>query len=424
MNPYKSFWMGGFEGADHINARLDRLDMVGGSGHDLHVEEDYVHLANIGINTVRESVGWRISQPTIDSHLDLSRAVEFAEVAKRKDIQIIWTFMHYGTPEGVSLQDDSFIDHFAEYAKKVATELAPFSDTPVYNLINEISYLSWAVAHTDFMHPYSETADGFELKCRLVRAVLKAITEIKKISPGARFLHVEPIMHVAVPEGRPDLIEEAERFKGYQWQTFDLLRGDLEPHLGGSPEFLDLIGVNYYYNGQIEFHGDALCWQTPDHRRLPFSKMLESVWERYKQPLIISETGHFDEGRGPWLDEVLGEVNAAIRSGIPVQGVCIYPVLDRPCWHTPENFIATGLIEITARGRRYHFGSAKALLRWMNKMKTYSYKEKSTRLCIPQLRNTSCQEATTQENIRTVTSVQAGGMAVGFSKRRKSSALA
>lgn len=358
-SPYQSFWMGGFEGADHINAKQDRLDMVQGSGHDVHLKEDYSRLSQMGIRTVRESIGWRTVRPTLNDAHDVTRILEFAKAAKREGIQIIWTFMHYGTPEGVTLEDDSFIDHFVDYAVKMAHVLKPFSKTPIFNLINEISYLSWAVAHTDFMHPYRDPLDGYEIKQRLVKAVVKAATEIKKMIPGARFLHVEPIMHVAAPIDKPELTEEAEKFKSYQWQTFDLL---------WDAGMLDLIGVNYYYNGQIEFNGEALCWKTPDPRRIPFSKMLEAVWERYGQPLIISETGHFDDERAKWLDEVLGEVKQALDAGIPVQGVCIYPILDRPCWHDPDMFIRTGLIQATDEGRKYHLGSAKTILRWQQEL--------------------------------------------------------
>lgn len=369
FKPYKSFWMGGFEGADHINARQDRLDMVKGSGHDLHVDEDYGRLSAMGIKTIRESIGWRISQPTIDSPLDLSRAIDFAEAAKRNGIQVIWTFMHYGTPDGVDMKDDSFIDYFTEYARQVAIALSPYSTEPIFNLINEISFLSWALAHTDYMHPYAEELDGFAMKQRLVKAVISAIRAVREIIPGARFLHVEPIIHVAAPVDRPELAGEAEMFKGFQWQTFDMLKGHTHPELGGGPEILDLIGVNYYHNGQFEFLGEALDWKLPDPRRIPFSKMLDDVWKRYGQPMIISETGHFDDDRARWLDEILSEVNDAREAGISVLGVCIYPVLDRPCWHQPELTIRNGLIESTVSGRQYHRSSAKIILRWKKKMK-------------------------------------------------------
>lgn len=366
MSPYKSFWMGGFEGADHINGNRDRLDMVRDSGHELHVTEDYSRLSAMGIKTIRESIGWRISQPHKDSQLDLTRALHFANCAKRKGMQIIWTFMHYGTPEGIDLHDDSFIDHFTDYAVKIATALKPFCDAPIYNLINEISFLAWAVSQTNFIHPYIGDGNshvGYQVKRRLVRAVLKAMGEIKKISPNARFIHIEPIIHMVAPVGRPDMEDYAKQVCGYQWQTFDLICGAMEPELGGSREALDLIGVNYYYNGQLEVDGDPLDWETKDPRRIPFSWMLTEASERYDKPLLISETGHFDEGRGPWLDEVLSEIHDAMDDGIPILGVCLYPVLDRPCWHEPHKIIRAGLLEITDDGRRYHFGSAKSIRR-------------------------------------------------------------
>lgn len=98
-SPLKSFCMGGFEGADHINAQQQKLDMVCMSGHLSHIEEDYAKLKNLGIFVGRESIGWRASE-------DLSRVKIIAEAAEKHDIQVIWSFMHYGTPVGVNVLDD------------------------------------------------------------------------------------------------------------------------------------------------------------------------------------------------------------------------------------------------------------------------------------------------------------------------------
>jgi len=376
--PYKSFWMGGFEGADHVNEQGARLDMVAWSGHLASVESDYEQLAKMDIKTVRESVGWRISQPTIDSHLDLSRAVAFAEAAKKHDIQLIWTFMHYGTPEGVSLLDDSFVDHFVEYATKVAETLAPFDDAPVFNLINEISFLSWATSQTNFMWPYqgkpegarSEAArQGFVTKCRLVRAVLKAMEAVRDVCPAARFLHVEPLVHMVTPFDKPELEELAQEIRSHQWQVWELLRGTMEPQLGGYPEALDLMGVNYYYNGQMEVVTDKyLEWIEPDPRRLPFNALLEETWGRYRRPLIISETGHMDDTRALWLDRIFKELKDATDSGVPIEGVCVYPISDRPCWHDIEKIIKCGIIQLD-HDRSLHQDSIETIRRWQQRFK-------------------------------------------------------
>lgn len=360
-SPFNSFWMGGFEGADHINAQQNELDMVQGSGHLAHLDTDFSSLAALQILTARESVGWRISQPTRNSKLDLSRAITTAKAAEKQGVQLIWTFMHYGTPLGISLLDDSFVDHFVTYATEVAKALKPFSQKPIYNLINEISFLSWAVSQTDYIHPYKGVNEGaggdaarlgFEVKCRLVRAVLKAMDAVRDVSPDARFLHVEPLLHVVHPEDRPDLKDLAIEIRGHQWQTWELLKGTMEPQLGGYAEALDLMGVNYYFNGQMEVPTDKhLDWLEPDPRRVPLNELLKETWDRYQRPLIISETGHFGEHRARWLKEVVEETILTLERGIPLQGVCIYPIIDRPCWHDPSKIIDCGIFKPDRRHR-------------------------------------------------------------------------
>lgn len=368
--------MGGFEGADHINARGDALDMVTSSGHLRSVDENYRALAQLGILTVRESVGWRAVQPSLGVLPDFTRLDVRTRAAKANGMQVIWTIMHYGTPKEVSLLCDSFIEHFSRFALTCVERIVLTDEAPIINLINEISFLSWAVSQTDFVFPYrgggegarSASAElGFQVKCRLVKAVLTAMQKIKKKFPQVRFLHVEPIIHVVPPLGRPDLAELATEVRGYQWQTWELLRGTMCPELGGSPEALDLMGVNYYYNGQLEIGTDIhLDWCPPDPRRMQFSDLLTECWERYERPLIISETGHIDDGRYIWLNEIFSEVNKVLSEGrVDLRGVCIYPIIDRPCWHEPSKNIACGLVNDQA--------SVETLLRWQKILTTQNF---------------------------------------------------
>ena len=71
--------------------------------------------------------------------------------------------------------------------------------------------------------------------------------------------------------------------------------------------------------------------------------MLTEVHARYGRPLLISETGA-ESANGPgWLHYLCGEVRTAMRHGVPVEGVCIYPVMDYPGWvdgrHCPSGLI-------------------------------------------------------------------------------------
>src|SRR3954465_12878811 len=57
---FRSFWIGGFESASHINRSGVRIDMVSAPQHDQQVDDDYARLAEWGISTVREGARWHL----------------------------------------------------------------------------------------------------------------------------------------------------------------------------------------------------------------------------------------------------------------------------------------------------------------------------------------------------------------------------
>jgi hypothetical protein len=48
--------------------------------------------------------------------------------------------------------------------------------------------------------------------------------------------------------------------------------------------------------------------------------------------MFLSETGAEGSARAAWLYYVVREVLAAHRAGVPIEGLCLYPVLDYPGW--------------------------------------------------------------------------------------------
>lgn len=385
----KSFWMAGFEGADHINTHGEPLDMVQASGHVEHLDADYANLAAMGLRSVRESVGWRLSERA--DGFDFSRAVRIAQAARRHGVQVLWTLMHYGTPSDVGLTDPALGARFARFARAAAQALAPWVDeVPIYTPINEIGFLAWAAAQTRLIHPYgSEAPDGerrdgsslhsgFQIKCGLVHAAISAMHAIREVNPRARFMHAEPLVHVVAPAGQPELAAAAAEVRGYQWQAWDMLAGRLMPELGGSADALDIVGVNHYHSGQWEVHTERrLQWHPERHlcdpRRLPFSCLLEEAWQRYQRPIVVSETSHFGTGRAQWLDEMATQASQALVAGVDLRGLCLYPIVDRPDWNDSSHWHNSGLWDRHARPevawpRRIHLSCAKTLRRWQCRM--------------------------------------------------------
>jgi hypothetical protein len=90
-----------------------------------------------------------------------------------------------------------------------------------------------------------------------------------------------------------------------------MLSGTAAPELGGRSHYLDLLGVNFYHDNQ---------WR------------------------------HVGSGRAEWLREMSQELCLAVDAGIPLQGVCLYPILDRFDWDDPTHWHNSGLWDLVPDG--------------------------------------------------------------------------
>ena len=55
-NPFKSFWMAGFECTDKLNAFGNRVDFLNITRHLEYINNDYKNLHDFNIVTVREGI--------------------------------------------------------------------------------------------------------------------------------------------------------------------------------------------------------------------------------------------------------------------------------------------------------------------------------------------------------------------------------
>ncbi len=395
---FRSFWMGGFEGADHRNRAGAALDMVRITGHDAVLEADFERCARIGLRTLRESIGWRLAEPR-PGRYDFSRQRRMAAAARASGVQLSWTLMHYGMPDDLHVFHPEFVPRFAGFAAAVAHELAGWHDAepPVVTPINEIGFLAWVLSETQRIAGLpqrlggdgheSSLHSGYAVKCRLAEAALAAMRAMREADPRVRFLHVEPLVHVVPPLESPELAGLADEVAAFQWQVWDLLGGRAEPQLGGGPQWLDLLGLNHYHNGQWEVRTEKrLKWHLQDPRRKPFGELVLAAWRRYGHRMVVAETSHVGIGRAAWLDDIASEVQRVRALGVPLDGVCLYPIVDRPGWDALDHWHNSGLWDAAVPGdvpqatrrvlcRPY----AKALLRWQQRMQRAPALQRSQR---------------------------------------------
>ena len=330
--------MGGFECSTHRLRSGRRLDMIEATQHDRFALLDYRRVQSVGLCVSREGVRWHLVEK-VPGRYDFSSLVPIVEAAEATRTQVIWDLCHFGWPDHIDILKPEFVSRLAEFGEAFAEWLYARTHAPgMFVPVNEISFFSWAGGDEGGMNPHV-TGRGFELKTQLVRAALAAMAAIWRVQPSARFAHIDPIVHVLAAPNHPEERTEAEAYRLSQFQAWDMIAGRVWPELGGEEKYLDVIGVNFYPHNQWFYNlkgfrrvrkFTAIRRSNPLYR--PFREMLAEVYDRYHRPLFIAETGAEDRPRAGWLRYVCQEVYAAIQNGIPIHGICLYPILNHPGW--------------------------------------------------------------------------------------------
>lgn len=340
-----SFFLAGFECATGYNRHGEWIDQVAATHHDLCAFEDYRLLREAGIRGARESIRW----PLVDrgGSYDFSTVEPLLDASQQNGVDVIWDLFHYGYPEHVDLFSSDFAACFADYCYAAASYVAARTDGVCYfTPINEPSYYSWAAGEVGVFAPHQK-GRGWELKVNLARAAIRAIDAIRAACPGARMVNADPLCRVVPPLDRPDLQAQADGFnEGPVFESWDMLCGRLLPELGGTPEHLDIIGINYYWTNQWDLTRPETPLEDDDSRRAPLRSLVRSVWERYGREIVITETSHRDEMRPVWIRELADECEALLDEDVPLRGVCLYPILGMPEWHARQQWTRMGLWDL------------------------------------------------------------------------------
>lgn len=342
---FSSFFLAGFECTAARNAAGQWIDQVAATQHDRHLAADYERLRAIGITAVREGVRW----PLVDhrGRYDLRSLRPTIRASRAQRIQVVYDLCHFGYPHDADPADPGFAARFADYAYAVTRHLAARSDAPpVLVPVNEPSYFAWAAGEAGLFAPHWR-GRGPELKTILVRAAIAGIDAIWAACPEAVIVNVDALCRVVAPRAQPELAAAAARFNdGAVFESWDMLAGRRCPELGGSARHLGIIGANYYWTNQWELTRAGEPLPETDPRRWPLHRLLAGVWQRYRHPLLLSETSHVGAARADWLRAVAEEAAILLGDGIPLLGACVYPVLGMPEWHDREVWTSMGLWDL------------------------------------------------------------------------------
>ena len=337
---FPTFFLSGFECSTFDWKDQGRRDLCAETQHRDHAMEDYARLRPLGIAVAREGIPWPLVDKG-DGLYDFSYIDPFIEAMKEHQILPIWDLCHYGYPDGCDPFEPAFARRFATYARAAATYVIPRLHGPYFfTPMNEIAFFGFMGGEWGWAAPFGKTRKlRRELRLAMCGADIAGVRAIREVEPSARMVHIDPLIHVVAPLDRPDLKEEAERESIEDaYFCMDVLAGRQHPELGGAPEILDIVGVNHYSFGQMEYReeGPHAALEPGDPRIVPLVDLLVQAWERYRRPMIVAETSGLEGGRPDWLNDIVEESLAAVNRGVDLHGVCLFPAVDMPDWHTGE----------------------------------------------------------------------------------------
>ncbi|WP_041674975.1 b-glycosidase [Ramlibacter tataouinensis] len=372
---FPTFFLSGFECSTFDWKGGGRRNLVEETQHREHAMEDYRLLRELGIAVAREGIPWPLADR--DGRFDFSCIEPMVEALRTHRITPVWDLCHYGYPDGLDPFSAEFSRSFARYCRAAAEHVSqrlpgPYFFTP----INEITFFAFCGGEWGWVAPYCNSRkDRERLRIALCAAAIAGVKAIREVLPEARMMHVDPLVQVVAPRDRPDLADEAAHETHVDtFLAWDILCGLAHPELGGSPEVLDIVGANNYSFGQMEYRQEGPHQALePGHPGIePLCHLLQRIWERYRRPMVIGETSGMGQGRPEWLRDVMHEALAAVNQGMDLHGVCLFPAVDMPDWHTGQwlhNGICDLVEEEGGRLRRVpHAPYVDELRRWQKEL--------------------------------------------------------
>jgi hypothetical protein len=365
---FSSFLQAGFECSTHKRRNGRRLDLLKSTRHEEFARQDFARLKPFGIQTVRTAARWHLIEQT-PGQFDFASLKSILDPAEEMETEVLLDLLHFGWPDDVNILSPSFPLRFQRFTLAVAEFLRQqrYSCCTAIAPVNEISFVSWGGGEAACINPYQKNT-SHKIKRNMVRAAIAGSEVLLNELPDVRLLSPEPVIHI-VPNTNIDHDErETEAYRQAQFQAWDMLSGRLNPELGGKPAYLDVIGVNFYDRNEW-IHLSKTFLRRNDPRYRPFHLILQEVWERYQRPLFVAETGAEDDERADWFNYICDEVVRAHNIGIPVEGICLYPILNHPGW-ADDRHCHNGLFDYADnRGNRdVHQPLAEALLKQQSRL--------------------------------------------------------
>lgn len=316
----------------------DPTNYISGNGveHYERYEEDFDLVERLNLKALRFGIEWARLEPEEGVWNDqaLQHYRGYIESLRQRGIEPVLTLWHWTMPvwftDKGGFEKRENVRHFERFVAKIATEFGAHLRYVI--TLNEPNvYASHSYVLGLWPPQKKQLLLGFKVYRNLVYAHKRAYEVLKQVQPGLS-------VGIAAQLGttRPVRPNRLNRFTvkmvAYAWNWWFLDRIRLQS---------DFIGVNFYFTEYRDWLGRVRNPKQPLNDMGWYmepgglQQVLEQTWQRYRQPILVTENGLADASdthRQWWLEETVKAMDQAQAGGVNLVGYLHWSLLDNFEW--------------------------------------------------------------------------------------------
>ena len=324
-----------------------RQDELEKTRHYDRWRDDFRILKELGIDYLR------YGPPYFSTHLgsgkyDWNFTDETFAALHEQKAELIVDLCHFGVPDWIgNFQNPEFPKLFAEYATAFAQR---FPWVQFYTPVNEIFIAATFSAQFGWWNERLKSDTAFVLALKhLCQANVLAMHAILDVNPNAIFVQSESTQYFHAEN--PDCEDPARRYNEKRFLSLDLTYGH---HVNGTiyEYLLDngmtrdeyhwfltnhirhrcIMGNDYYATNEnmVNAKGDI----SMSGEVFGYYPITRQYFDRYKLPVMHTETNFSDPGSVEWLKKEWANVHRLKLDGVPIVGFTWYSLQDQVDWDT------------------------------------------------------------------------------------------
>ena len=311
-----------------------RRDELEECGHYQHWKKDFALVKELGLRVLRYGLPYHLVHVGAGKY-DWSFADEVMAEMKRLEITPILDLLHFGVPDWIGdFQNPELPIFFSDYAEEIAKR---YPWVRYYTPVNEIYVTAKFSAKDGIWNECLKTDQAFVTALKhCVAASILATHAIARHRPDCVIVQSESAeyTHEACASPSPEIrLNNKLRFLSLDllyahapdadvciyMMDNGLSRAEYDWFMKGEPPGYQIMGNDYYGRNERIILPDGTSMEGEDV--LGWYHITKEYYDRYKKPVMHTETNVFEEDAVKWLWKQWINILRMRKDGVPVLGL-------------------------------------------------------------------------------------------------------